>query len=545
MRHVLADWYRALFWLIIIVAAVVRLDGLLMKAEIDWVEADVGRDILIGRHISQNWDGWLATPHSSWSILPSSPLHYWLVAGLYALTGSVYGVYLVYAALSLGTVWMMALIGREVAGKFASLFFTLVAAVSPVLLGYATLLSQISLLPVLGSLTLLGSIRYMRQAKPIWLWLVVGALLPMVLLHNSGILFAVVVMGVCLGAVVLVKRLQQDGWMLAIMAGLVWIAFDWGVIRVNAVSIGQLATQVWSELRTVTLSTRGVGFTQMVESLSAGIYPGFIIVVACLSLVGLFWRWQSAAKQRLAFLLGALVWSISLVGLAPVQSLGGLREHYLGPWLPILLVASWGWPWFLPHNWFARLAKVVMVGLFGWWLFTTRSFPLHLPDLKLNAAPQSLSQLLWADAAQSGFDQEGFEIWSVIWERDALVITDWYAGGWWDNLEQIADRQLVSVVPVSQKQNNIRVKVIGGGVYLICPDDPQVSRRESEDLRVQFGVPVSVIGRQRLSRPAAECLDVFWRTSEDQEPKPKTWLLGRVVSPGAKTGGYALIKYHN
>ncbi len=545
MRHVLFDWYQALLWLVIIAAALVRLNGLMLKAESDWVQTDVGRDILIGRHISNGWDGWWATPHSSWVMLPSSPLHYWLVAGVYGLTGSVYGVYLVYVVISLVAVWVMSLIGREVAGKFAGLFFALLAAVSPVLLGYATLLSQISLLPVLSSVVVLGLLRYVRQTKPVWLWLVASALLPMVLLHNSGILFAMVVIGVCLGVVVLLGRLKLDGWLVLLMAGMITLALYWGVLRINAVTIDQLVTQVWSELGLATLTTRGVGLAQLIEGLGEGIYPSFAVVLLCQSLIFLFWRWQSRVKQRLAYVLLILVWSTSLVGLAPIQSLGGLREHYLGPWLVLLLVASWGWPWFLPHGWFARLAKVATVGLFGWWLFAMHPVSFQLPNLTFSAAPQSLSQLLWADAYQSGFDQVGFEIWSVIWEQDELVITDWYSGGWWDNLEQISGRKLVSIESVRTKQNNIRVNTIGGGVYVICPDDPMVSEKESGELQKQFGVPTSVLGRQWLSRPTAECLDIFWRDGDDADPKPKTWLLGRVSAPGSKTGGYALIKYHN
>lgn len=545
MRHVLADWYRVAVWVILAVAAMVRLNGLFLKAEGDWVQTDVGRDMLIGRHIAQNWDGWLATPYSSWAIMPSSPLHYWLVAGTYTLTGSVYGVYFVYAGLSLIVVWMFALVGQEIAGKFAGLFFALVAALSPLLVGYASLLSQISLLPVLSSLVLLGLIRYARQTKPGWLWLVTCALVPMALLHNSGILFALLVIVVSFWLALIMKRLVQDGWLLLAMTGLVAAALYWGVIYVNGVSLVQLMSQIWSELQTVTLSTRENGFAQVISGLNEGIYPGGLLVVGCFGVVSLFWRWRTVQKQRLALLMTMLVGSVVLVGLAPIQSLGSLREHYLGPWLVMLIVMSWGWPWLLPPGWGARLSKVVMVGVFGWWVLTTGSFSFHMPDVRISAAPQSLTQLLWADAVQSGFDQEGFEIWSVIWEQDAVVITDWYAGGWWDNLEQIADRQLVSVVPVSQKQNNIRVKAIGGGVYLICPDNPVVSEWESKDLQGQFGVPVSVIGRQRLSRPTAECLDVFWRGGDDAEPKSKTWILGRVIAPGSKTGGYALIKYHN
>lgn len=545
MRHVLIDWYRVLFWLVISMAVIVRLNGLCIKAESDWVQTDVGRDMLIGRHISSNWDGWLATPHSSWVMLPSSPLHYWLVAGSYGLTRSVYGVYLMYAAASLVVVWMAAMIGREVAGTFAGLFFALVAAVSPVLLGYASLLSQISLLPILSSVVLLGLIRYARQTQSSWLWLIMGALVPMVLLHNSGILFAVVVVAVSCWLAILTKRLSQDIWLLLIMAGVVVLSVYWGIIRVNGVVVTQLMSQVWRELQMVTLSSRESGFSQIILGLNEEMYPGSMLMVGCFVAASLFWHWRTALKQRLALLMVILVGSIILVGLAPIQSLGGLREHYLGPWLVIVLIASWGWPWFLPPGWFARLCKVTMVGVFGWWALATHVFPYSLPDLKLSAAPQSVTQLLWADAVQSGFDQEGFEIWSVIWEQDELVITDWYAGGWWDNLEQLTRKQLVSVVGVSQKQNNIQVNIIGGGVYLICPDDPTVLRKESEEIQAQFGVPVSVLGRQWLSRSAAACLNAFWRTSEDSDPQQRTWLLGRVSAPGSKTGGYALFKYHN
>lgn len=547
MRYFLSHWYQALLWLIIAIALVIRLDGLMIRAEIDLAQADVGRDILIGRHISKNWDGWLATPHSSWAILPSSPLHYWLVAMAYGLTGSVYGAYVIYAFISLVTIWMFSLIGREVAGKFAGIYLGLVAATSPLLLGYATLLSQISLLPVLSSIVLLCIVRYVRRPKSIWLWLVAGALTPMVLLHNSGIMFAAVAIVVCAFALLIVGRWSQQWPVLAAVVGLVVGSYYWGVIQINAVSVVQLIAQVISELREVSLSTRSDDFAQLVSGLKIGIYPGFTVILSCFGLISLFWRWQNQHKQRQALVLLALLSSVGLVGLAPTQSLGGLHEHYAGPWLVVVLVASWGWPWFLPSGWLTRMAKITMVGIFIWWLQMSQALPLHIPDLHSNAAPQSLVQMAWADAIQSGFLQEGFEIWSVIWEQDELVITDWYAGGWWHELEQLADRQLVTIVSVNERPNNIKVRVIGGGVYLICPDDPTVTLTESEQLQTQFAVPPSVIGRQWLSKPTAQCLDAFWQQSDDVELKPKvrTWMLGRVVAPGAKTGGYALIKYHN
>lgn len=545
MKHVFSSWYRVLLWLIFLVAVVVRLDGLFVKAEVDWAQADVGRDVLIGRHIATGWDGWLATPYSSWAILPSSPLHYWMVASWYAITHSVYGVYLLNAGFSLLAVGLMVLIGREIAGKSAGLFLGFVAAVSPLLLGYASLVSQISLLPVFGSLVVFALLRYARRLQPLWLWLMGVSLIPMVLLHNSGVLFAVVVLIVTIVSMVLAQKWHRNWLSLATIGLLVWLCFYGGVIRLNAVNLTHLVSQFLSELQTVSIDSRGTGFTQIISGIQVGLPPGFVVVFCAVSVSLLCLSWKSINMRCLVYTVLTLAWSVVLVGMAPLQSLGGLREHYVGPWLPILLVFGWGWPWLLPESWLARLAKLGMVGVFLWWSLSTRAFPIFLPDLRFYSAPQSLVQVLWADAQQSGFAEEGFEIWSVIWERDAWLITDWYSGGWWDGVEQLAGRQLVSVLPVQQKQNNIHVNVIGGGVYLICPDDPISTQHASQELQTQFQVSERVIGQQWLSRQTAECLDVFWRDGDDALAKDKTWMLGRFVAPGSKTGGYALFKYHN
>ncbi len=541
--HFWNNWQELCLVLVLVFGLWLRTVGLSTKAQVDLVQTDFGRDILVGRHIMVGWGGWMLTPHSSWELLSSSPAHFWLVGLAYVVTGSEVGVYYLYAFASMLLVWLAWKLGKRIGGDNLGLLVALVSAVSPVFIGYATLVSQTSLVPVLAAMTVWGIVDFFYTRRISSIWVVLLAAMLMMLLHNSGLPYGLFIV-VTMAGLLIVKRAGIRIWLQFVVATLLVALAVWQLIFVvNNASVSRMMSAIIADLShgniylfiQTFLQSYGFGESQF------ELVGSIVAFIAC---GGLLW-WKG---KRLAKLWLWLLASVVLVMLAPISTIG-LQNHFFGPWLPILVWSVVIFPWLMMPGWISRTAKLLVLGGCVWLFTSQQLFQPAFSRALVAQAPFSLMQILHADAIQTGFIDEGFEIWTPIWELSptdprANMIADWYSGGWWFLWERLERVPRVQLVPISDQRNNIKVKVIGGGVYAICPDDLTVDSFESEKNVAEFNFPTTVMGNQWLSQPTAECVTKLWRQLYDDAPQAKTWVLGRVLAPGSKTGAYSLVKYH-
>lgn len=94
--------------------------------EQDFIMSDLGKDILVAKHLSSGTtDTLFIRPNSTWPELPLTPVYFWLMALLYSIAKSPLGIVISSALIKLVMLFAIFLIGKEMKDEGLGLLFVL------------------------------------------------------------------------------------------------------------------------------------------------------------------------------------------------------------------------------------------------------------------------------------------------------------------------------------------------------------------------------------------------------------------------------------
>lgn len=145
----------------------------------NFILSDVGKDILVAKHLSHNMtDSVFIRPNSTWANLPLTPVYFWLMALLYSIFSSPSGMLFGGVLIKITALLFIYLLGREMKSKQLGLLYLL-------LIGFSSYFIHLPLNPFLfiSLFFFLGFYSYIKS----WLHLSVFFIFLCCSIHISAI----------------------------------------------------------------------------------------------------------------------------------------------------------------------------------------------------------------------------------------------------------------------------------------------------------------------------------------------------------------------
>lgn len=182
---------------------------------------DAGTDLLIARHITYHGEYVFSPTHPATTMLTNSPLYNFIVAGVYLVSPSLYGVISFFFLAGILTIIAQYILGSLIADHTAGAIAALLTAISPVLIHFSTSIWQPNLVPFfITSSFFCFLISYRNQSVR---WMVCSIVLFFLALHIHLSVIALIPASF-IGAVLMSSLYRHQKPLLALMPIALWVS---------------------------------------------------------------------------------------------------------------------------------------------------------------------------------------------------------------------------------------------------------------------------------------------------------------------------------
>ena len=150
-----------LFFVILILGSYLRLVNLANTTV--WF-GDSGRDVLVAKHMALYRDNLMVAPDANGGkgVLINTPFYFWILAGLWSIYGSEYGVVFLFSLIGISNIAIAYIMSRQLEKGFSALIFPFFVSISSFFVYASRTVWQPHLLPFFQLLSMLFLIRGLK-----------------------------------------------------------------------------------------------------------------------------------------------------------------------------------------------------------------------------------------------------------------------------------------------------------------------------------------------------------------------------------------------
>lgn len=324
---------------------------------------DVSKDILVGEHIVKYKEFTLAAPCAvgGQGFLKNSPLHYYLMAFFWLLTGSPVGVLFCGVVLGVITIYLSFLIGKELESRSLGLLFALFFTFNDMLIVFSSLTIQPFYLSFFTVLTIYLLLKFRKNNKIGLLCLAVLSIWLGLNLHYSFLQLFFGFNLLILAMLLLdkkVKKVRIGGWLSYGLSTLILMIL-WLVTSQNYEFVTHFEKMTSLVNNQMGITTFWQNNLDNIKSLFGLVFLGqhigndygwLIWIWICMCLIFLVFLWLKKKETR-GILLGLIFLMSGYLMVATMTD--GIFRNYFNTYVPIIL--------FLVIYLFYKMTKI------NWW----------------------------------------------------------------------------------------------------------------------------------------------------------------------------------